>query len=163
MTSETDARRSVAITGAPLSWSTPSIVAFSPSSWMCAPSRASSCTCMKRFSKMVSVMCEVPLARVISAMSCACRSVGKPGNGCVVISTGAMPAPFRVDADAFVGRRDPDAGLAEHVERRLQQLGPRAFQQHVAAGHRDRHGIGAGLDAVGQHAVARAVELGRRR
>ena len=50
---------------------------------------------MKRFSKMVSVMCEVPLARVISAINCACRSVGKPGNGAVVTSTGARSAPLR--------------------------------------------------------------------
>src|ERR1700704_1031066 len=71
MTSETEARRSVAMTGAPVSAFTPSMVARSPSSWICAPSRTSSCTCMKRFSKIVSVMWEVPFARVISAMSCA--------------------------------------------------------------------------------------------
>jgi hypothetical protein len=34
---------------------------------------------MKRFSKIVSVIREVPLARVIRPMNCACRSVGKPG------------------------------------------------------------------------------------
>jgi UDP-N-acetylglucosamine enolpyruvyl transferase len=50
---------------------------------------------MKRFSKIVSVMWEVPPARVISAMNCACRSVGKPGNGAVLTSAGAMPAPLR--------------------------------------------------------------------
>ena len=50
---------------------------------------------MKRFSKIVSVMCEVPFARVISAMSCACRSVGKPGNGEVETSTEPMPEPLR--------------------------------------------------------------------
>ena len=38
--------------------------------------------------------------------------------------------------------------------------GRRVLQQHVAAGHRHRHGIGAGLDAVGQHRMARAVQLG---
>ena len=42
----------------------------------------------------------------------------------------------------------------------LQQFGARVLQHHVAAGHGHRHGIGAGLDAVGQHAVARAVQLG---
>jgi hypothetical protein len=102
---------------------------------------------MKRFSKIVSVMWEVPFARVISAMSCACRSVGKPGNGEVETSTEPMPEPFH-------------ARLHQNVERRLQQFRARVFQQHVAAGHGDRHGIGAGLDAVGQHAVARAIELG---
>ncbi len=50
---------------------------------------------MKRFSKIVSGMCEVPRARVISAMNWACRSVGKAGNGSVVTSTGAMPLPLR--------------------------------------------------------------------
>jgi hypothetical protein len=51
---------------------------------------------MKRFSKIVSTMCEVPRARVISAMSCACRSVGNAGNGAVVTSTGARADPLRV-------------------------------------------------------------------
>ena len=63
---------------------------------MWAPRRASSCTCMKRFSKIVSVIRDLPLAIVISPMNCACRSVGKPGNGSVVTSTGAMPAPLRL-------------------------------------------------------------------
>ncbi len=34
---------------------------------------------MKRFSKIVSVIIAAPEAIVISAMTCACRSVGKPG------------------------------------------------------------------------------------
>ena len=50
---------------------------------------------MKRFSKIVSRMRDVPLARVMRAMNCAWRSVGKPGNGSVVTSTGSIPAPFR--------------------------------------------------------------------
>ena len=41
------------------------------------------------------LMREVPRARVISAISCACRSVGKPGNGAVATLTGARPAPLR--------------------------------------------------------------------
>ena len=52
-----------------------------------APSRANSCTCMKRFSKMVSRTSEVPLAVHISAMNCACKSVGKPGKGWVSTDT----------------------------------------------------------------------------
>src|SRR5664280_859256 len=83
------------LTGAPVRCLTPSMVAVSPSRWICAPSRTSSWTCMKRFSKMVSVMREVPPARVINAISCACKSVGKPGNGAVVTSTGARSAPLR--------------------------------------------------------------------
>ena len=49
---------------------------------------------MKRFSKIVSVICEEPPAQVISAINCACRSVGKPGNGAVDTVTGRIPAPF---------------------------------------------------------------------
>ena len=67
---------------------------------------------MKRFSKIVSVMRDVPLARVISAINCACRSVGKPGNGSVVTSTGSIAAAIARDADAFVGGRHRGAGLA---------------------------------------------------
>ncbi len=74
-----DARRSVAITFAPDSWSTPVTSAVLPSTVMCAPSRFSSCTCMKRFSKIVSTTCAVPLAIVFSAMNCACMSVGNAG------------------------------------------------------------------------------------
>ncbi len=96
MTRDTDARKSVAITGAPFNRSTPSTVAVSPSSWICAPSRASSCTCINLFSKMVSVMCDVPLARVIRAINCACKSVGNPGNGAVITSTGSSAPPLRV-------------------------------------------------------------------
>ena len=50
---------------------------------------------MKRFSKIVSVICEEPPAQAISAINCACRSVGKPGNGAVDTVTGLMPAPLR--------------------------------------------------------------------
>ena len=56
--------------------------------------------------------------------------------------------------------RDGYSAAREHVERGLQQFGTRVLQENVAAGHGDRHGIGAGLDAVGQHGMARAVKLG---
>jgi hypothetical protein len=85
----------VAMTGAPFSRSTPSILAVCPERVIFAPSRASSCTCMKRFSKMVSVIWETPLDLVIRPMNCACRSVGKPGKGSVTTSTGRMPPPLR--------------------------------------------------------------------
>src|ERR1700727_1347667 len=73
MTSETEARRSVAITGAPRRRLTPLTTAVSPSSLICAPKRASSCTCMKRFSKMVSLMRETPFARA-SIVAAHCRA-----------------------------------------------------------------------------------------
>ena len=162
MTSDTDARRSVAMTGAPRSVAVPSMVAVSPSSEIRAPNRASSCTCMKRFSKIVSVICEEPPAQAISAINCACRSVGKPGNGAVDTVTGLIPAPFLRDADAVIVDGDIGAGLGQHVERRLQQFGAGACKLHVAAGHRHRHRIGAGLDPVGQHGMPRAMQAFRR-
>ena len=59
-----------------------------------------------------------------------------------------------------IGGRDLHAGLPQHVERGLQGLGSRVLQKNVAAGHGDRHRVGAGLDAVGQYRVARAAEFG---
>ena len=53
---------------------------------------------------------------------------------------------------------DLRARFGQDVERGLEMFGPRALQQHVAAGHGGRHGVGAGLDAVGQHAMLGAVE-----
>ncbi len=64
------------------------------------------------------------------------------------------------DTNAFVVRRDGRACFGQHVQRRLQQFGTRAGELHIAAGHRDRHGIGAGLDAIRQNGMPRAVQLG---
>ena len=72
---------------------------------------------------------------------------------------GINPGAVAGDADAFIGRRHRGAGLCQNIERRLQQFGPRILQQHVAAGHRHRHRIGAGFDPVGQHCVAGAVQF----
>ena len=49
----------------------PATIASRPSSRMFAPMRISSWACMKRFSKIVSLTMEMPLACVISAMYCA--------------------------------------------------------------------------------------------
>ena len=64
----------------------PRTVAVRPSTVMFAPMRLSSCTCMKRFSKMFSVTVVVPSAWVARAMNWACMSVGKPGYSSVVMS-----------------------------------------------------------------------------
>ena len=78
-TKDIEARRSVAITWAPLSFGTPRTTAERPRTVTSAPIRASSGTCMKRFSKIVSVSSEAPSAIVSIAMNCACMSVAKPG------------------------------------------------------------------------------------
>jgi hypothetical protein len=92
--------------------------------------RISSCACMKRFSKMVSVTMEMPSACVISAMYCACRSVAKPGYSSVVMSTGCSP----VAVDAKRGDRrhrcvTVHAGLRQFFDQRAQMLGNAAGYQ----------------------------------
>ena len=79
ITSPAEARKSVAITFAPVNAATPLTIAVLPSTSIAAPRRSNSCTCIIRFSKIVSVMTEVPSARVASAMNCACISVGNDG------------------------------------------------------------------------------------
>ena len=69
------------------------------------------------------------------------------------------PRAVASDANSFIGRCDRGAGLAHHIQRGLQQLRTRVLQQHVAAGHRHSHRIGAGLDPVGQNRMPRAVQL----
>jgi len=84
---------------------------------------------------------------------------GETRNGAVETVTGLMPAPLRATRDALVVDRDHRAGLRQHIERRLQEFGPRAGELDIAARHRHRHRIGAGLDAVRQHRVPCAVQL----
>ena len=53
---------------------------------------------------------------------------------------------------------DLDARRAQGLQRLLQEVGAGPVQQHVAAGDGRRHGIGPGLDAVGQHGMLGAVQ-----
>ena len=57
--------------------------------------RASSAACMKRFSKIVSVTVDWPSASPSRVMSCACMSVGNPGNGLVTMSAARARSPAR--------------------------------------------------------------------
>jgi hypothetical protein len=110
ITRHADARRSVAITFAPVRRGTPRTIAVEPSTSMSAPRRFNSCTCIMRFSKIVSVITEVPPARVASAMNCACMSVGNAGYGAVRRLVGAsLPLrAIRIVSAVVVDRR---AGL----------------------------------------------------
>ena len=60
-----------------------------------AAMRFISATCIKRSGKIFSVTMLLPSASANNAMSCACKSVGKPGYGCVVRSAG-LSLPLRV-------------------------------------------------------------------
>ena len=75
------------MTGAAVRRSTPWQTATLPSSRISAPMRCSSCTCMKRFSKTVSVTMPTPSAMLFRAQNWACMSVGKAGWGAVWMST----------------------------------------------------------------------------
>ena len=72
------ARRSEALTGAPVRRSTPSTTATRSSVVICAPIRRISLICLKRDSKIVSVIMLVPLAVERSTVAGCCRSVGNP-------------------------------------------------------------------------------------
>ena len=73
---------------APDKCATPSMTAVLPSIATLAPKRFISCTCIKRFSKIVSVTLELPLAIVFNAINWACMSVGKAGYSEVLKLTG---------------------------------------------------------------------------
>ena len=75
------------MTVAPSKYSTPFTKAVLPSMLISAPSRCSSCTCINRFSKMVSVTFATPSETQFIAINCACISVGKAGCGAVRIFT----------------------------------------------------------------------------
>src|ERR1043166_2542644 len=87
-TSAAEARRSLAMTGAPLKGRPPLMMALGPSMEISAPSRASSLTCINRDSKMRSVIMLNPGVSAIRTIICAWASVGNPAYGMVVISTG---------------------------------------------------------------------------
>ncbi len=91
------------MTAADCSCAPPRTVAVRPLTVMLAPMRLSSCTCMKRFSKMFSVTVVVPSHCVARAMYCACMSVGKAG---VLLGgdVGTLErAAFGADADVVGG------------------------------------------------------------
>ena len=157
ITRHAEARRSVAITLAPASRGTPRTMAALPSTSMSAPRRFSSCTCIMRFSKIVSVMTEVPSATLASAIICACMSVGNAGNGAVRRLNGRI-GPSRRTRSAPSPDVDGRARLAQLLEHRVERAVEVALERHVAAGRRRGGGEGPGLDAVGHDRVRGAVQ-----
>ena len=149
-----EARRSVAITVAPDSCSTPLTTASLPSTSIFAPRRTSSLTCMKRFSKIVSVIVDVP-----SAMQSSGHELGLHVGRERRVLAGAeahrlqRAGARRLHADEAVAGLDRRAGLAQLLDHRLEVARLGVAQHDVAAGRRHRAQEGAGLDAVGHDAV----------
>jgi hypothetical protein len=86
---------------------------------MSAPRRTSSCTCIIRFSKIVSVTSVAPSARVATAIICACMSVGNPGYGAVRSVKGASGPRLRTRiASSATSMSAP--GLGELAENRIE-------------------------------------------
>ncbi len=134
------------------------MMAVLPSSRISAPMRRISSMCMKRFSKIVSMMVPTPLATVLSAANCACMSVGKAGYGAVRMSTAVGLLSAHIDFDPGVAHADFGAGLLQLADDRIQMLRPGILHPDMAAGDGARDQVGAGLDSIGQHFIGRAVE-----
>src|SRR5262249_43290368 len=69
------------------------------------------------------------------------------------------PPSIPHNPNSFVGRRDRRACQAHHIQCGLKQFGARVLQKHIAARHRDGHGVSAGLDPIRQNRMSCAVQL----
>jgi hypothetical protein len=161
MTRLADARRSVAITVAPDSCGTPSTTATLPSTWMVAPSRTSSFTCMKRFSKMVSVTAAVPCATHVQRHELRLhvgREAGVFGGAEALRLQRGTAALEAMRTPPSTGR-DVAAGVAQLVDHGVEVVGAGMAQEDLAA--RCGHGAqeGAGLDAIRHHGMLAAVQF----
>ena len=99
--------------------------------------RLSSATKPRRLSNTFSVTMAVPSAVASSATASGMKSVAKPGNGSVAMSTARSRSSAR--ASQPVGRlRDLQAHLAELHDDGLDVVDARAEQRGLAAGDADR-------------------------
>src|ERR1043166_4033246 len=145
------ARRSVAITFAPERLLTPFTTARLPSRRMSAPMRMSSSACMKRFSKIFSVITLTPSATDIKTIICACKSVGNPGIGQRRDAAAFDAVPFHAHAVPF--DLQLPARLSQLENEGVEMVGAHVAHEHVAAGRRRPDHEAACLDTVGDHAV----------
>ncbi len=130
-----------------------------PSSTMFAPRRLISGTCMKRFSKIVSVTRLVPSAIAFIARNCACMSVGNAGYGAVRMSTARGRAPFMSSSSQSFPWLSVAPASSSLINTDSSVSGRVSFKPHASAGRRRRDQIGSGLDTIGHHAMMAAVQL----
>ena len=120
--------------------------------------RRISSMCMKRFSKIVSMMVPTPLATVLRAANCACMSVGKAGYGAVRMSTAVGPAPRMSTSIHESPTADGGAGFLQLADDRIEMIRAGVLHPDMTAGDGARDQIGAGFNAIRQHFIGRAVQ-----
>ena len=123
---------------APCSCSTPCTIAVLPSTSMSAPRRSSSCTCMKRFSKIVSVIMRRAVGDAVERHELRLhvgREAGIRRGAQAHRAAAAVALRSRIAVVAVVDLR---AGLAQLVEHRVEGVRRGAAQRDVAAGRRPR-------------------------
>ena len=133
-------------------------MALRPSIEMSAPMRTISLACMKRFSKIVSVIADAPSACVARAMNCACMSVAKPGYSSVVTSAATSLLAPRTRKHLWTANIDLHAGFAQLGQNRREMLRRAAGHFDFASGNGAGDDERAGLDAVGNDRVRRPVQ-----
>ena len=180
MTRPAPARMSVARTGAPDSRSRPRTTAWWPSVRMSAPSRTISFTNMNRPSKMFSVISEAPSLTAARPIAIGSRSVAKPGNGSVTMSTavGRSVHPYPERCRPASRPRPPAVTSLSSAISRKRRVD--AVHGDVAAGHRRARtprcrrrsgrrrwrgatGRSASTPSIAQRRRAGAVDLGAHR
>ncbi len=157
MTRLAEARRSVAITGAAVSAGTPLMMAVLPSRRISAPRRRISSRCMKRFSKMVSMM--VPTHRPAVQR----RELRLHVGGKSRIRRGAdihrlRPLAMHVEFDPVIAGFDFRTGLLQLQQHGFQMPGICVVCTHAATGDGASHKVGTGLDAIGLYRVLCTVK-----
>jgi hypothetical protein len=93
-------------------------------------------------------------------MNWACRSVAKPGKARRLDVDRLQAIAVTADDDAVGRGLDAATGLFQLLQQAVDQVRPRIGQAHFPAGHGGGDGVGAHLDAIGDHRVGRAVQTG---
>ena len=114
---------------------------------------------MKRFSKMVSTMVPTPSAIVLSAANCACMSVGNAGYGAVRTSTDFGRLPF-MSTSIQLGPMPTFAPASRSFAVTASRCSGSVFlMRTMPRGDRAGDQVGAALDAIRLHLVARGAQL----
>ena len=106
---------------------------------------------------MVSVTSAVPRATLFKRHELRLHVGGKRGIGRSAHVDGIQDA-VGLERNPVLPGFDVRARFAQLLQHRVEDVRPRSGEPYAAAGGRGCHQKGAGLDAVGHHAVLRAVQ-----